>query len=119
MTGILLIHNATELIMKHLLARKLQKHQQLIPMRVTSYLWFVRGEKKKKKKQVVGHCWGDCWAKWRKFLNGGNIIPSHIAFPPHHPARQHPKQLQKNAFPQNVTPSFFNLIIDTDRFYLF
>lgn len=85
-------------------------------MRFTSYLWFVRGEKKKKKiKQVVGHF----WAKWHNFLNGAHLIRSHIVFPPHHPACQHPKQHQKNVLPQNMTPSFFNLIIDTDRFYVF
>lgn len=33
--------------MKHLPARKLQKHQQLIVMKFTSYPWFVRGLKKK------------------------------------------------------------------------
>lgn len=44
MTGILLIHNVAELIMKRLPARKLQKHQQLIPVRATSDLWFFSGE---------------------------------------------------------------------------
>lgn len=92
-TGNLLTLSATELIIKHLPPRKLQKYQQLISARVISYLHFVNWRRTKKKKV------GKVGAKRHNFLNGENIIPNYTAFLYIILLTSIPDSFKKNALP--------------------